>query len=58
MNEKKNTFLRVNVDSNTELAFKKILEIKGLTIQNVLEDLLKDYIFQNLNCIIGNESRK
>lgn len=58
MNEKKNTFLRVNVDSNTELAFKKILEIKGLTIQNVLEDLLKDYIFQNLNCIINNESRK
>ncbi len=58
MNEKKNTFLRVNVDSNTELAFKKILEIKGLTIQNVLESLLKDYIFQNLNCIINNESRK
>lgn len=58
MNEKKSTFLRVNVDNNTELAFKKILEIKGLTIQSVLENLLKDYIFQNLNCIINNESRK
>lgn len=58
MNDKKNTFLRVNVDTNTDLAFKKILEIKGLTIQEVLESLLKDYIFQNLNCIINNESRK
>ena len=58
MNEKKNTFLRVNVDTNTYLAFKKIIEIKGLTIQSVLEDLVKDYIFKNLNCIITNESRK
>lgn len=58
MNEKKNTFLRVNVDTNTDLAFKKIIEIKGLTIQSVLEDLIKDYIFKNLNCIITNESRK
>lgn len=58
MNEKKNTFLRVNVDTNTDLAFKKIIEIKGLTIQSVLEDLVKDYIFKNLNCIITNESRK
>lgn len=58
MNEKKNTFLRVNVDTNTDLAFKKIIELKGLTIQSVLEDLIKDYIFKNLNCIITNESRK
>lgn len=58
MSEKKNTFLRVNVDTNTDLAFKKIIEIKGLTIQSVLEDMVKDYIFKNLNCIINNESGK
>ena len=40
MNEKKNTFLRVNVDTNTDLAFKKIIEIKGLTIQ-----IFKNIIF-------------
>jgi len=58
MNEKKNNYLRVQVDSNTELAFKKIVEIKGLTIQSVLEDMLKSFIFQNLNCILNNNDRK
>ena len=32
MNEKKNTFLRVNVDTNTDLAYKKIIEIIFLKI--------------------------
>ena len=50
MNEKKNTFLRVNVDTNTDLAFKKIIEIKGLTIQSVLEDLVKE-IEYFLSCV-------
>ena len=58
MNEKKNNYLRVQVDSNTELAFKKIIEIKGLTIQNVLEDMLKNFIFQNLDCILNKDDRK
>lgn len=58
MNDKKNTFLRVNVDTNTDLAFKKILEIKGKKIQDVLENLLKNYIFENLDCIMNNDERR
>ncbi len=54
MNDKKSVYLKVQVDNKTEIAFRKILEIKGLTIQGVLEEMLKNYIFENLDCIINN----
>ncbi len=57
MNDKKNTYLKVLVDNKTENAFRKILEIKGLTIQEVLENMLKDYIFENLDCIMMTNAR-
>lgn len=58
MNDKKNTYLKLQVDNKTEKAFKKILEIKELTIQSVLENMVKNYIFENLDCIIDNGTRK
>lgn len=58
MNDKKNGFLRVQVDSKMEQAFKQILDIKGSTIQSVLETLVKNYIFENLDCIMNNNARK
>ena len=54
MNDKKSVYLKVQVDNKTEITFRKILEIKGLTIQGVLEEMLKNYIFENLDCIINN----
>lgn len=57
MNDKKSTYLKVLVDNKTDNAFRKILEIKGLTIQEVLENMLKDYIFENLDCIMMNNAR-
>ena len=58
MNDKKFNYLRVQVDTKTEQAFKKIVELKGLTIQGVLKDLLKNFIFENLDCIMNNNDRK
>lgn len=58
MNDKKSIYLKVQVDTKTDKAFKKILEIKGLTIQKVLEDMVKSYIFDNLECIINDGPRK
>ena len=52
MNDKKIVYLKVQVDTITEQAFRKIIEVKGLSIQNVLEGLLKDYIFENLDCVM------
>ncbi len=57
MNDKKSTYLKVLVDNKTDNAFRKILEIKGLTIQEVLENMLKDYIFENLDCIMMTNAR-
>ena len=58
MNDKKFNYLRVQVDVKTEQAFRKIVELKGLTIQGVLEDLLKKFIFENLDCIMSSNDRK
>lgn len=58
MNDKKNVYLKLQVDNKTEKAFKKIIEQKGLTIQSALENMVKSYIFENLDCIMSNESRK
>lgn len=55
MNDKKVVYLKVQVDPKTEQAFKKIIEAKSLTIQNVLETLLKDYIFDNLDCVMNSK---
>lgn len=52
MNDKKMVYLKLQVDTKTEKAFKKILEMRGLTIQSVLESMVKDYIFENLDCIM------
>lgn len=57
MNDKKNNYLRVQLDTKTELAFRKIVELKGLTIQSVLEDLVKGFIFENLDCILTNDRK-
>ena len=58
MNDKKFNYIRVQVYTKTEQAFRKIVELKGLTIQGVLEDLLKNFIFENLDCIMNNNDRK
>ena len=52
MNDKKTVYLKLQVVTKTEKAFKKIIEIRGLTIQSVLESMVKDYIFENLDCIM------
>lgn len=55
MNDKKIVYLKVQVDSKTEQAIRKIIEVKSTTIQTVLETLLRDYIFENLDCVMNNK---
>ena len=57
MNDKKNTFLRVNVDTKKEKVIKKICEVKGLSIQSLLDNLLDDFILKNLDCIIKDNGK-
>lgn len=58
MNDKKNSCLKVLIDTTTEMAFKRIVELKGLTIQGTLENLLKSFIVENLDCIMNDNARK
>ena len=40
MNDKKNNYLKVQVDQKMEEAFRKIIEKKGLSIQTALEIII------------------
>lgn len=58
MNDKKNVYLKVLVDYKTDMAFRQILKSKGLKIQDVLNDMIKTYIFDNLDCIMNNNDTR
>ena len=38
-----------------EEAFRKIIEKKGLSIQTALEIIIKNYILENLDCILNSK---
>lgn len=43
---------KFRIDSNTDLAFRKILLAKNISMQSVMESMLKDYIYKNLDAVI------
>ena len=51
-------YLRVAVDENLNQAFKKIIEVKGKTTQAVLHEFIKDYLFDNLHCLVINDEKE
>lgn len=55
MNNEKNIQIKFVIDSNLNGAFRQILKIKKTTIQSVLENLLKDYVYNNLIVILTGE---
>ena len=55
MNDKKNNYLKVQVDQKMEEAFRKIIEKKGLSIQTALEIIIKNYILENLDSILNSK---
>ena len=48
MNDKKNYYLKVQVDQKMEEAFRKIIE-------TALEIIIKNYILENLDCILNSK---
>lgn len=58
MNDKRNVYLRVQVDPKTDTAIRKILEIKGQTIQGFLETTIRNFILENLEVIMTNDKGK
>ncbi|MDD4623789.1 MAG: hypothetical protein PHX40_00170 [Bacilli bacterium] len=48
--------LRVRVESSTDLALKKVLEVKKISMQTLLESLINEYLIKNLDCFIGGKN--
>ena len=55
MNKEKNIQIKFVIDSNTNSVFRTILKIKKSTIQSIMEKLLKDYLFDNLDTIMKSK---
>ena len=48
----KNVQKKFRIDANTERALRKILSNNNVTFQFVMESLLRDYIYRNLDVVI------
>lgn len=51
----KNKQKKFRIDANTEKALRKILSNNNVTFQFVMETLIRDYIYSNLDAIIKND---
>ena len=55
MNKEKNIQIKFVIDSNTNSVFRRILKINKSTIQSIIEKLLRDYLFDNLDTIMRSK---
>lgn len=55
MNKEKKIQIKFVIDSNTNSVFRTILKIKKSTIQSIMENLLKDHLFDNLDTIMKSK---
>lgn len=49
---------KFRIDHNTDVAFRKILLAKNISMQSVMESMLKDYIYNNLDTVITEDKLK
>ena len=55
MNKEKNIQIKFVIDSRLNCAFRQILGLKKTTIQRVLENLLRDYVYANLDVMFQQQ---
>ena len=55
MNLRKDIQIKFYIDYKTDKAFRKILQVKNLKIQHIMENLLKEYIYNNIEWVINDE---
>lgn len=53
----KNIQKKFRIDANTEKALRKILSNNNVKFQFVMENLIRDYIYNNLNVVIKNDKQ-
>lgn len=53
----KNIQKKFRIDANTEKALRKVLSNNNVTFQSVMETLIRDYIYRNLDVVIKNDKQ-
>ncbi len=53
----KNIQKKFRIDANTEKTLQKVLSNNNVTFQFVMESLLKDYIYHNLDVVIKSDKQ-
>lgn len=53
----KNIQKKFRIDANTEKALRKVLSNNNVTFQFVMETLIRDYIYNNLDVVIKNDKQ-
>lgn len=53
----KNIQKKFRIDANTEKALRKVLSNNNVTFQSVMETLIRDYIYSNLDVIIKRDKQ-
>ena len=54
-NEKEAIVIRVRLNKSTDTALKKVLEIKKITAQTLLEKMINAYLLENIECFLGGK---
>lgn len=55
MNNNNLKILKIKVEPKTYNALAKIINKNNKTIQSLIEELLKNYIYENIDLIVGGE---
>lgn len=53
----KNIQKKFRIDANTKKALQKVLSNNNVTFQVVMETLIRDYIYRNLDVVIKNDKQ-
>lgn len=53
----KNIQKKFRIDANTEKALRKVLSNNNVTFQSVMETLIRDYIYRNLDVVIKTDKQ-
>lgn len=48
---------KFRIDANTEKALRKVVSNNNVTFQSVMETLIRDYIYRNLDVVIKNDKQ-
>lgn len=53
MRLRKNNQVKFRIDDHTKIVLKRVIETKEITLQSIMESLLKEYIVKNIDLVMN-----